>query len=374
MTLSRRQILGASALAVTAGVTPVATASAASASPAVAGAARPGRPRPLVIAEQGSFSAGGTVKRTEGVFNPRTPFEPQGQTLHGDHASVRYQIPENPRRYPLVFLHGAGQSARSWETTPDGREGFQNIFLRRGRGVYLVDQPRRGQAGQSTVATTIPADTADQNWFTQFRIGVWPGFYPGVQFPRDEASLDQFFRQMTPNTGPYDEQVISDAMAAVFRRSGPGILVTHSQGGAPGWKTAMKSSRVRAVVGYEPGGAFTFPDDEMPQPIANNYATVTGQPVPRQEFLKLTRIPIVLYYGDNIPSQPSDIPARDYWRAVLQMARRWAALINRNGGDATVVHLPEEGIKGNTHFLFSDLNNIEVADRLSAWLRRKNLQ
>ena len=221
MTLSRRQVLGASALAVTAS----ATASAVSASPAAAGASRPGRPKPLVIAEQGSFSAGGTVKRTEGVFNPRTPFEPQGQTLHGDHASVRYQLPENPRRYPLVFLHGAGQSARSWETTPDGREGFQNIFLRRGRGVYLVDQPRRGQAGQSTVATTIPADTADQGWFTQFRIGVWPGFYPGVQFPRDDQSLDQFFRQMTPNTGPYDEEVISDAMTAVFRRSGTVLFV-----------------------------------------------------------------------------------------------------------------------------------------------------
>lgn len=30
------------------------------------------------------------------------------------------------------MLHGAGQSSRTWESTPDGREGFQNIFLRRG--------------------------------------------------------------------------------------------------------------------------------------------------------------------------------------------------------------------------------------------------
>ncbi|WP_328468954.1 alpha/beta fold hydrolase [Actinoplanes sp. NBC_00393] len=372
MTLSRRQMLGASAVALTASTAPLVPASA-SASPAAGSTSGSGRPKPLIIREQGSFSAGGTVKRAEGVFNPKTPFDPQGQTLHGDHASVRYQIPEGARRYPLVFLHGAGQSARCWETTPDGRDGFQNIFLRRGRGVYLVDQPRRGQAGQSTEPGTIPAETADQNWFTQFRIGLWPGFYPGVQFPRDEESLNQFFRQMTPNTGPYNDQVISDAMAAVFQRSGPGILVTHSQGGTPGWRTAMKSSRVRAIVAYEPGGAFTFPDDEMPEPIPNNYATVTGVAVPRREFLKLTEIPIVVYYGDNIPRQPSDIPARDYWRAVLQMARRWADLINRNGGDVTVVHLPDEGIRGNTHFLFSDLNNVEVADRLSRWLRRKRL-
>jgi hypothetical protein len=33
--------------------------------------------------------------------------------------------------------HGAGQSLRSWETTPDGREGFQNLFLRRRFSTYL---------------------------------------------------------------------------------------------------------------------------------------------------------------------------------------------------------------------------------------------
>ena len=45
------------------------------------------------------------------------------------------------RKLPLVFWHGHGQSAKTWETTPDGREGFQNIFLRRRFSVYLIDQP-----------------------------------------------------------------------------------------------------------------------------------------------------------------------------------------------------------------------------------------
>ena len=72
--------------------------------------------------------------------------KPQGQTFHGDHAYVFYQIPVGARGYPLVFLHGAGQSKKTWESTPDGREGFQNIFLRRDFAVYLLDQPRRGAA------------------------------------------------------------------------------------------------------------------------------------------------------------------------------------------------------------------------------------
>jgi hypothetical protein len=52
--------------------------------------------------------------------------------------------------------------------------------------------------------------------------------------PRDKESLNQFFRQMTPNTGAYNNEVIADAMAAVFEKSGAGALVAHSQGGGPG--------------------------------------------------------------------------------------------------------------------------------------------
>ncbi len=106
---------------------------------------------PLVIQEQGSFSAGGTIITAPGTFDAKKPLDSAGQTYHGDHASVFYQIPENPHKYPIVMLHGAGQSSRTWESTPDGREGFQNIFLRRGFSTYIVDQPRRGDAGRTTV-------------------------------------------------------------------------------------------------------------------------------------------------------------------------------------------------------------------------------
>jgi hypothetical protein len=55
------------------------------------------------------------------------------------------------------------------------------------------------------------------------------------------------------------------------------------------------------------------------------------------------------------------------------MANKWAETVNKYGGDVTVVHLPKIGIKGNTHFPFSDLNNIEIADLLSKWLKEKGL-
>ena len=96
-------------------------------------------PAPLLIQKQGSFAAGGKVTTAPGTFDPRKPLEPAGQTYHGDHAYGFYQTPVNARRLPIVMLHGAGQSSKTWESTSDRREGFQNIFLRRRFGVVLID-------------------------------------------------------------------------------------------------------------------------------------------------------------------------------------------------------------------------------------------
>ena len=65
--------------------------------------------------------------------------------------------------------------------------------------------------------------------------------------------------------------------------------------------------------------------------------------------------------------------ALDYRRVVLARARQFTATINARGGNATLLHLPDIGIHGNTHFPFSDLNNIEVADGLSRYLHEKGL-
>ena len=124
---------------------------------------------PLVMQEQGSFAVGGKVVSRPGTYNNNNPTA-AGQTIHGDHLYAFYQVPQNPKPLPIVMLHGAFQSARSWETTSDGREGFQTIFLRRGFPVYLVDQPRRGRAGNSTVAATIEPTPFDQLFFDQFRM------------------------------------------------------------------------------------------------------------------------------------------------------------------------------------------------------------
>lgn len=328
---------------------------------------------PLRIAAQGSFAVGGSLVTSKGTFDPRHPMNPAGQSLHGDHARVTYQVPVEARPLPLLFWHGWWVDSTCWDTTPDGREGFRSLFLRRGFSVYLMDQARRGSAGKTTTAAAIPTDPHEQWFFNQFRLGQWPDLYPGVQFSDDPAALEQFFRAMVPDTGPLDSEVIVAGASAAIDEVGPLVLVTHSHAGGFGWTATIRNPQVRAVVSIEPGSGFVFPEGELPETVPSSNGPLEPVAVSREEFDALTRVPIVVYYGDNIPAEPTDIAGRDNWRTRVAMARLWVDAINRHGGDATFVSLPELGIHGNTHFAFSDLNNREVADLISAFLAEKNL-
>lgn len=203
----------------------------------------------LQIARQGMFSAGGMVTEpVAGEYDPTTNWldvERPGNTAHVDHANVFYQIPVSDNGNPIVYLHGYGQSRMGWMTTPDGREGWSDIFLKNGHGAFLVDQPRRGEAGATAEMTmdgfldawaedSKEYKPGDQAWYTHFRIGrVAPERYEGSQFPEGDEAQDQFFRQMTPNTGSYDQAVDAAALGAVMEKvremtGNKAIYMTHS--------------------------------------------------------------------------------------------------------------------------------------------------
>ena len=327
----------------------------------------------LVIAEQGMFSSGGTVTEpVAGEYDPTTNWldaTRAGNTAHVDHANVLYQIPAEETGNPMVYLHGYGQSRMGWMTTPDGRDGWSTIFLQKGHSAFLVDQPRRGEAG-STVSMTADgfldawaADSkdykpGDQAWYTHFRIGrVAPELYEGSQFPEGDVAQDQFFRQMTPNTGSLDMVVAAEAMnevlADVYEMTGKkSVFVTHSQGGAIGWN--VDTENMAAIVAIEPGGA--------PQIGSDQY-----------NALLEAKIPIVLYFGDYIDNGPEDIMSTGFWKSIRDGAIAFAKQYNADGGDCTVVNLPDEGMTGNSHFLFQELNNAEIADHVEAWLAERGL-
>lgn len=250
---------------------------------------------PLLIARQGSFAVGGNILQRPGTYdNSRFPGWRQaveaGQSYHADHAAVDFQIPADARMLPLIFIHGYGQSARCWQTTPDGREGFNDMFLRKRYATYLVDLPGRGRAGRTTAETAIRPLADEQFWFDIFRIGEWPAFNPGVQFPTDKDSLDQFFRQMTPDIGTHDMTKELDALSALFKRVGKGILVTHSAGGFPGWLTAIRSPEVRGIISLEPG-TYVFPEGEVPEDMPSLTGTMKESPFRRRNSTSSPKSP-----------------------------------------------------------------------------------
>jgi hypothetical protein len=255
------------------------------------------------------------------------------------------------------------------------------MFLRRGFSTYIIDQPHRGRAGRATANGTIaavpgPGPTGEQGIFIRFRLGIWPDYFPGVQFPRDAASLDQWWRQQTPDTAPTSNAVARDAAAALFDKIGPAVLLTHSASGVLGWLTAIKSANVRAVYSYEPVTQ-VFPEGQVPPPVPSGpLGPVTGTAVPLADFMRLTRIPIEIIWGDNFPTAnqpPSVYPDIEIWQGRIIMAQKFVDLVNAMGGNARLVHLPDIGILGNTHFAMSDLNNVQIADLLSRFLRQHDL-
>jgi hypothetical protein len=335
---------------------------------------------PLIIAQRGSFAAGGSVLTSPGTFNPLITGGP-GQTLHGDHVYCQFEVPMHPRRLPLVMWHGGGQMGKTWESTTDGREGYQSIFLRRGFKVYIFDQPRRGRAGNTTQGITITPTPGDQDLFVAWRLGIWPSFYPDSQFPQASVgitspALNQFFRQMTVDTGPEDPTgtpgVIVAGAVALLNEVGPSILLTHSASGILGWLTALGTPNVQAIYAYEPTD-YVFPANNVPAPIGTGAATVTPHPVPFSEFLALTKIPIRIQYSDHIPTTSSPYVRVQTWVNRVAMGELMVNAINQNGGNASILHLPDLGILGNTHFSFADVNNLQIAGILSQWLSEHGL-
>jgi hypothetical protein len=255
-------------------------------------------------------------------------------------------------------------STKTWDTTFDGREGFSNIFLRRSYPVYIVDGPRIGRAGWGCAEWTYtPQLGRVQTTINSFRLGVWnppnpPEYFPGVQFPVDDPdALDQLFRGRYPEFNDFENAVLeADETAKLTDDIGPVVILSHSGSGNRGFLTRVKSDGVVGIVAYEPT-QMLFPPGTAP----------AGQPeVTMDEFLRLTEIPIQIVWGDNVDQVAS-------WAARLAASYVFADLVNANGGDAEVLHLPEIGIFGNTHFPMSDLNNVQNADLLSDWLEEKGL-
>ena len=80
-------------------------------------------------------------------------------------------------------------------------------------------------------------------------------------------------------------------------------------------------------------------------------------------------IPITMYFGDYIDNGDPAIQATGMWQMMRQACYDFAESYTEAGGYCTVVDLPAEGISGDDHFMFQDLNNDVIAEHIENWIR-----
>ena len=316
-------------------------------------AAAVGDDSPIVLERQGAFAVGGKLIG-----------DPAASSLHCDHGTVEYQIPVNPRAVNLLMWHSA--SAVAWQNRWDGGEGFQTIFLKRGYPVYLWDGPRVGRANWSCEATEYtPAVGQDQRNFLAWRFGAqYPNWFEGVQFPTDDPEAWNLASRARYQEFDTVDNVIlqADAAAVLADRIGPTVALTNSAGGLRALMTAIRSDNIVGIVAYENVG-YVFPEGQGPDVPVGPYGPIE---VPLADFRRLTRIPLQMVWGDNTDKT-------DRYDGALEQMRRFVELVNKYGGNAEVLMLPDAGLRGNTHIPFADLNNVAVADLLSRFLGDQGL-
>ena len=320
---------------------------------AFAGEAKP----PIILDSTGGFEVGGKV-----ITKPGDP----NQTLSCDHGYVEYFIPAKRRSVGLIMWHSS--STKVWENRWDGGEGYKSMFLRKGYPVYLWDGPRVGRANWSCEPITYTPEYFDQRNFAAWRFGVtWPNWNAGVQFPTaDKEAWEQATRARYDEFDTLENVLLqADAGGQAIDKIGPVVALTNSAGG---WRAMMsavraKGDNMKGIVAYETPG-FVFPEGEGPEPQPK--APFGPNSVPLAEFMKLTKFPIQMVFGDYTDTRP-------IWAASIKLAHTFCDIVNRHGGDCEVLRLPDAGLHGNTHIAFADLNNEAVADELSKWLHRKGL-
>jgi hypothetical protein len=106
---------------------------------------------PLAIERQGSFFVGGREVQSD-ALSTLPAYAPSG-TITVDQMYVRYQVPVGATGRPLVLIHGCCLTGKTWETTPDGRMGWDEYFVRRGHPTYVIDQAWRGRSAASPTGT-----------------------------------------------------------------------------------------------------------------------------------------------------------------------------------------------------------------------------
>ena len=333
---------------------------------------------PLTIAGQGSFFIDGFTQYIAGKYISPSSFAADAGNSMTNQMYVQYEKPLlNNGKFPLVIVHGCCLSSKSWQTTPDGRMGWDEYFVRKGFDTYLAEQVSRGRSGfnalqyQKVLVGDAPPNAnpailiaTDAFGWSVFRWGNFSTLtpYSDERFPMNTVGVGPgstltFYNQVIPDLNstlpnvppgcadgtctPADPNTLYStpaSMANLANDLGGAILMGHSQSSGYPTMAALQpgSTGVRGIIQLETGC----------------FGNLTAADV-----IVLKKIPILIVVADHFTTpQPSPT-------CVAEMQQ-----INAAGGDMTFVSLPAIGIHGNSHMMMLDNNNLQVADVIIHWI------
>jgi pimeloyl-ACP methyl ester carboxylesterase len=315
---------------------------------------------PLVLKAQGSFFVGG--QKVEGTRVELGDLGPGGH-ITVNQMYVRYMVPEGgDGNVPVVMVHGATLTGKSWETTPDGRMGWDEYFVRKGHPVYVPDQVGRGRSGfnQATFnnVRTGSAPAGNQPAWLRFSDeGVWPNFRfgskPGVPFPDSQfpvAAVDELSKQGVPdmNSGLPQPNPTLNRLSELAAQLNGAVLMGHSQSGSFPLEAALLNPAVaKGLVLVEPG--------RCP-------ATYTDQ-----QIGTLAAVPVLVVFGDYRDT-PTGLPTLPTWQARYEACQAMIGRLKGAGGQAEMLAPPDRGIRGNSHMIMQDKNHLQIADLILQWI------
>ncbi len=178
----------------------------------------------FALRDMGSFHVGGREVVLSGKPVKEVVFTPGGMPakvdLNGTYLVesmyVQYFLPAGRRgAVPLLMWHGGGLTGVTYETTPDGRPGWMNYFLKKGWDVYNSDAVERGRAGWAMYPDILkgePVFLTTANPWDRFRIG------PGV-----EATT-----RRRPTPGPSSQSRATPISSSRACRGGPPLTMQPS--------------------------------------------------------------------------------------------------------------------------------------------------
>jgi pimeloyl-ACP methyl ester carboxylesterase len=332
---------------------------------------------------------------------------PPGKEVMDGAEYVEVMVPKRIRHaYPLVFLHGAGQTGTDWLQTPDGRAGWAYFFIKRGYVVYMVDYPARGRSayvpnadGQLTIRT---APQLEQIWTDLTELGDWPQAKKYTQWPSDAAGkgkmgdpvFDDFAKTQVQYLGGGTQDKLNlDAHTALLDKIGtPVILITHSQGGAFGWELAdARPKLVKAIITAEPAGPPIQNVDTAKQTYTGkgliwgvttlplHYDPPVNDPSELQVQLeaKSDGPGLVPCWLQKEPARKlvnlREIPVLDvsaeasYHRVFDSCDAKW---LNQAGVKTAYVKLEDVGLPGNAHEMMLEKNSDGIAAFFEGWIEK----